>query len=89
MNRLRQEPALNPSMAPEMRRGSAEPLHHAPRQPDPERSAFELELELIQTHMTQKPTLRVEVGALGAHQVENIRGSWIDANVISPGWASH
>ena len=27
---------------------------------------FELELELIQTHMTQKPMLRVEVGALGA-----------------------
>ena len=32
---------------------------------------FELELELIQTHMTQKPMLRVEVGALGARQVKN------------------
>ena len=26
-------------------------------------AGFELELELIQTHMTQKPVLRVEVGA--------------------------
>ena len=34
----------------------------------------ELELELIQTHMAQKPMLRVEVGALGAHQVKNMRG---------------
>ena len=33
----------------------------------------ELELELTQTHMTQKPMLRVEVGALGAHQVMNMR----------------
>ena len=32
---------------------------------------LELELELIQTHMTQKPMLRVEVGALGARQVKN------------------
>ena len=35
---------------------------------------IELELELIQTHMAQKPMLRVEVGALGAHQVKNMRG---------------
>ena len=34
-----------------------------------------MELELIQSHMAQKPLLRVEVGALGAHQVENMRGS--------------
>ena len=27
----------------------------------------QLELELIQTHMTQKPMLRVEVGAVSAH----------------------
>ena len=33
-----------------------------------------LELELIQTHIAQKPMLRVEVGALGAHQVKNMRG---------------
>ena len=33
-----------------------------------------LELELIQTHMAQKPMLRVEVGALSAHQVKNMRG---------------
>ena len=31
-------------------------------------SMVELELELIQTHMAQKPMLRVEVGALGARQ---------------------
>ena len=35
---------------------------------------LELELELIQTHMAQKPMLRVEMGALGAHQVKNMRG---------------
>ena len=34
-------------------------------------ATHELELELIQTHMTQKPVLRVEVGALGARQVKN------------------
>ena len=61
---------------------------------------LELELELIQTHMTQKQMLRVEVGALGAHQVKNMRGGgWKCANVqgaclggcgyFSPGWASH
>jgi len=32
------------------------------------------ELELMQTHVTLKPVLRVEVGALGAHQVKNVRG---------------
>ena len=32
---------------------------------------LELELELIQTHMTQKPMLRVEVGALGARPAKN------------------
>ena len=31
----------------------------------------ELELELIQTHMTQEPMLRVEVGALDARQAKN------------------
>ena len=35
---------------------------------------LDLELELIQTHMAQKPMLRLEVGALGAHQVKNMRG---------------
>ena len=35
------------------------------------KSGCELELELIQTHMTQKPMLRVEVGALGARQAKN------------------
>ena len=35
------------------------------------RVQLELELELIQTHMTQKPMLRLEVGALGARQVKN------------------
>ena len=39
-----------------------------------ESTKLELELELIQTHMAQKPMLRVEVGALGAHQVKNMRG---------------
>ena len=38
------------------------------------RIELELELELIQTHMAQKPILRVEVGALGAHPVKNMRG---------------
>ena len=32
--------------------------------------AAELELELIQTHMTQKPMLRVEVGAFDARQAK-------------------
>ena len=31
----------------------------------------ELELGLIQIHMTQKPALRIEVGALGARQAKN------------------
>jgi len=30
-----------------------------------------IELELIQTHSTQKPMLRVEVGALSARQTKN------------------
>ena len=34
-------------------------------------SRLELELELVQTHMTQKPMLRVEVGALGPCQAKN------------------
>jgi len=32
--------------------------------------AVELELELIQTHLAQKPLLWVEVGACGAQQVK-------------------
>ena len=66
----------------------------------PDCGEAELELELIQTHMTQKQMLRVEVGALGAHQVKNMRGEgWIGAKVqgtcvggcgyFGPGWASH
>ena len=35
---------------------------------------LELELELIQTHLTQKPTLRFEVGALGARHVTGVKG---------------
>ena len=31
---------------------------------------LELELERIQTHTTQKPMLRVEVGALGVRQAK-------------------
>ena len=42
------------------------------------RGTKELELELMQTHMTQKPMLRVEVGALGALQVKNMRGGGPD-----------
>ena len=34
---------------------------------------LELKLELIQTHMTQKPMLRVEVGALDARQAKNLK----------------
>ena len=34
----------------------------------------EVEHELIQTHTAQKPMQRVEVGALGAHQIKNMRG---------------
>ena len=34
----------------------------------------ELELERTQTHMAQKPVIRVEVDALGAHQLRNRRG---------------
>jgi hypothetical protein len=33
---------------------------------------IQLELELIQTHMTQKPMLRVEVGARVCAQVKNM-----------------
>jgi hypothetical protein len=53
-----------------------------------ERYLFELELELIQIHMTQKPMLRVEVGAVSysrcacvahkGHAREN-RGAWANA----------
>ena len=39
---------------------------------------MELELELIQTHMTQKPMLRVEVGALDARQAKNLKGGVLD-----------
>ena len=56
-------------------------------------------LELIQTKYDTKPLLRIEVGALGAHQVKNMRGGWAVANVqgacvggcgyFGPGWASH
>ena len=43
---------------------------------------LELEVGLIQTHMTQKPILRVEVGALGARQVKNYKGGcWAGAVV--------
>ena len=70
----------------------------APSRPPP--GPHELELELIQTHVTQKPMLRVEVGVLGAHQVKNMRGEgWTGAKVqgacvggcgyFGPGWASH
>ena len=59
------------------------------------RSSFEL--ELIQKNMTQKPVTRVEVGALGARQVKNVkRGGWAGKLVLracvgacgcfSPGW---
>ena len=34
----------------------------------------ELELELTHTHMTRKPALRAEVGALGAREAKNARG---------------
>ena len=45
-------------------------------------AVLELDLKLTQTHMTQKPMLRVEVGALGAHQVKNMRGEgWTGAKV--------
>ena len=48
---------------------------HAQEPPPEEADAFmgaeELELELIQTHKTQKPMVRVEVGALGARQAKN------------------
>ena len=59
------------------------------------RESIALELELIQTHMTQKPMLRVEVGALGAHQVKNMRGKvgqarkfkapvWVGVGISAP-----
>ena len=37
-------------------------------------TADELEVELTQTHMIQKPIMRVEVGALDARQVKNVKG---------------
>ena len=36
----------------------------------------ELELELIQTHMTQKPLLRVEAGARALHMLDKTMCGW-------------
>ena len=48
------------------------PLGSGVAQIDSQEKAFwELELEHLQTHRTQKPVLRVEVAALGARQVKN------------------
>ena len=52
-------------------------------------------LELIQTHMTQKPMLRVEVGALCAPKANNTRGVagqvrmckapvWVGVGILAP-----
>ena len=42
----------------------------------------ELELELIKIQYDTNPVLRVEVGALGAHQVKSMTGGgWTGANV--------
>jgi len=41
-----------------------------------------IELELIQTHSTQKPMLRVEVGALGAHQAKKQKGGCWAGEVV-------
>ena len=43
----------------------------------------ELELELIQTHMTQKPVLRVEVGALGARLAKSCAGTVVQRACVS------
>jgi hypothetical protein len=52
------------------------------------RRGYQLELELIQTHMTQKPMLRVEVGVVScsrcacvAHKghARESRGAWASA----------
>ena len=67
--------------------------HVAQRQP-----GFDLELGLIQTHMAQKPVLRVEVGALGARRVKDVEGGigqaqwfkapvWVCVGVFFPRWA--
>ena len=38
-------------------------------------------LELMQTKYDTKPLLRIEVGALGAHQVKNMRGGAGEAQI--------
>jgi hypothetical protein len=63
-------------------------LINKPNQMNSKDSIRELELELIQTHMTQKPMPRVEVGAVSCsrcacvahkgHAREN-RGAWASA----------
>ena len=61
-----------PGLLPRTRRGAARVQKHSSpgianswrhRHPDLFRHSSELELELIQTHMSQKQMLRVEVGA--------------------------
>ena len=62
---------------------------------------FELELELIQTHMTQKPVLRVEVGARALRELikncgwtgrasAGVQGTrvwaWISGAPVRAGW---
>ena len=37
---------------------------------------FELELELIQTHMVQKPMLRVEVCTRALRASQNVKSDW-------------
>ena len=62
------------------RGGSSRNLNDAT--PTPLKSFPELELELIQSHMAQKPVLRVEVGAL-ALRVRSVsrEGAWASASV--------
>jgi hypothetical protein len=54
-------------------------LFHLQAHPLPEHIELELELELIQTHMTQKPMLRVEVGARALRGRSSVRGGGASA----------
>jgi hypothetical protein len=55
-------------------------------------NGWQLELELIQTHMTQKPVLRVEVGARALRVlIKNAAGQegQVRAGLLCAGWFVH
>ena len=63
---------------------------------DQSRPASEVKLELIQSHMTQKPMLRGEVGACGWRELFQTKESvldrhwaWVRSDVPSLPWLEH